>query len=327
MEKRISEKCIHCGQCTRNCLFLEKYGLDLSGFEDRPDLAYRCFLCGVCRRVCPVDIDGRAIGMKGRKQQVADAGGRIPTRDYNIMLAEKRNYKFANYRHARAEQKAVLFPGCNFPSFFPETTKALVSAFGEHGIGTVFDCCGKPVQELGLEEDAQRILRRINEKMKENGVTEIITCCPNCYWFLGDKLDMKVVSIYTKMKELGIGRKITRPRFPMFDPCPDRTSLAFQRDVPYFLDGEIDHEAFRNVQCCGLGGSAGQLEPDLVREMARRIDEEGETLYTCCASCISNFRRLGLLRTEHILPLIMGVTDRYPKGAGSVMNRMKFRMY
>ena len=293
MEKRISEKCIHCGQCTRNCLFLEKYGLDLSGFEDRPDLAYRCFLCGVCRRVCPVDIDGRAIGMKGRKQQVADAGGRIPTRDYNIMLVEKRNYKFANYRHARAEQKAVLFPGCNFPSFFPETTKALVSAFGEHGIGTVFDCCGKPVQELGLEEDAQRILRRINEKMKE----------------------------------LGIGRKITRPRFPMFDPCPDRTSLAFQRDVPYFLDGEIDHEAFRNVQCCGLGGSAGQLEPDLVREMARRVDEEGETLYTCCASCISNFRRLGLLRTEHILPLIMGVTDRYPKGAGSVMNRMKFRMY
>ena len=117
-----------------------------------------------------MDIDGRAIGMKGRKQQVADAGGRIPTRDYNIMLAEKRNYKFANYRHARAEQKAVLFPGCNFPSFFPETTKALVSAFGEHGIGTVFDCCGKPVQELGLEEDAQRILRRINEKMKENGV-------------------------------------------------------------------------------------------------------------------------------------------------------------
>ena len=47
------ENCIHCGLCTRNCSFFEKYDLDLQKFSEHPELAYSCFMCRKCSQVCP----------------------------------------------------------------------------------------------------------------------------------------------------------------------------------------------------------------------------------------------------------------------------------
>lgn len=48
MNKWDLDACIHCGKCTRSCLFLEKYGIDLPVLKEKPELAYHCFLCGTC---------------------------------------------------------------------------------------------------------------------------------------------------------------------------------------------------------------------------------------------------------------------------------------
>ena len=66
-----------------------------------------------------------------------------------MLLKEKKDYIYKNYRNATG--KCILFPGCNFPSFYPKTMKKLVKLLKEHGIGVAYDCCGKPIAELGLE--------------------------------------------------------------------------------------------------------------------------------------------------------------------------------
>ena len=128
------DKCIHCGLCTKNCLFLKKYRIDLEGLSRHPELAHSCFLCGKCKAVCPKKIDGAHIALMMRR-------GHVDTSAYKGLLWEKDPYKFANYRKGRG--KSVLFPGCNFTAFYPKTTKYLERLMAKYGIGTVYDCCGK----------------------------------------------------------------------------------------------------------------------------------------------------------------------------------------
>ena len=37
---------------------------------------------------------------------------------------------------------------------YPKTNTLISKKLAEHGIGTVYECCGKPIAELGMESDA-----------------------------------------------------------------------------------------------------------------------------------------------------------------------------
>ncbi len=320
MKTKVDE-CIHCGLCKKHCLFLEKYNMDLQQFHNTPELAYHCFLCGKCKAVCPKQIDGREIALQNRRAIVENGGGKLPDNSYDGLVLEKSPYKFANYRHAN--KKAVFFTGCNFPSFFPETTDRLVEEFKKHGVGVIYDCCGKPIEELGLTEEAAGIIERINKKLHDAGVEQLIMACPNCYYFLKGRLDVEIISVYEKMKELGIGTPFKKERIPMYYPCPDRKDKKIAEDIGAFLEGEIA-DAFPDVQCCGLGGCAAGKESDLAQAMTNLVKDSAETeLYTYCASCICSFRRRGYEKANHILPLLMGIDEKVPLGKTPILNRAK----
>ena len=198
--------CTHCGVCTENCEFLKKYDLTIGDTEKLSKMAYHCLLCGKCSKVWPQGIDGREAVLQIRRQQVKEAGGRIPEKGYGMLLWEKEDYKFRRYT---GTGKTALFFGCNFPSFYPETTRYLGKLLAEKADAfSVFDCCGKPIAELGLEEKETVILERLNKKLLEAGVREVVMVCPNCYAFLKDKLSVPVISIYEKLQELGLGNRI-----------------------------------------------------------------------------------------------------------------------
>ena len=199
--------CVHCHLCQKNCAFLGKYGIDIGDVCKLEPLAYHCFLCGTCSQVCPKGIDGREIILNIRRRQVRENKGRVKEKGYSMLIKEKKEYLFQNYRNGR--YRSVLFPGCNFPSFYPETTRMLADLLWKKDeVGIIFDCCGKPVAELGMEEDAQKIAERIDHKLQSMQVEELIMVCPNCYAYLKDRLSVKVVMIYDKLRELGIGKEI-----------------------------------------------------------------------------------------------------------------------
>ena len=318
-----TKDCIKCNLCKKHCEFLNKYDMDLDVFSKREDLAYNCFLCGRCKEVCPKDIDGKTIALDMRQAKIKKYNNIKTDKDYSMLLKEKNPYLFSNYKNSN--KKSVLFPGCNFVSFFPKTGKILINELKKYDIGVIFDCCQKPVDELGLKDDADRNLQPLRNKIKEANIEEIIVVCPNCYYFLVDKLDVKIVTIYEKLKELNLGKIINEENLPIYYPCPDREDKLFFNTIKPFIKGEIKN-SFKNTQCCGLGGCASSKENEISTKFAKSVALEGEEkLFTYCASCVGNFKRKGFLNSYHILPLVLNIEEEVPLGMKSLLNRAMFK--
>ena len=144
IHKRV-EECIHCNACKRKCKFLTKYDICIGDSKKLKALAYHCYLCGECTRVCPKGIDGRGIILDYRKAEVREGKYGLKQRGYSGILLEKKNYLFQNHRRAKG-CKTILFPGCNFPAYYPKTLDKLVALLQKEGIEPYYDCCGKPIE-------------------------------------------------------------------------------------------------------------------------------------------------------------------------------------
>lgn len=315
-KKKTAQDCINCGMCRKNCDFLTKYEIDIGDAERLVELAYHCFQCGKCTEVCPIGIDGKQIILDIRKEYAAGHMSELE-KQYKGAFGEKRNYKFRNWKHVNSG--SIFFPGCNFPSLFPKTSDTISKLFAENGIGTVYECCGKPVAELGSVQDEERIINEIKKRLEENHVTEVIMACPNCREFLGDSLGVKVTGVYAKLHELGLGEVINED-VKFFLPCPDREQKKWISEMRPFINGEISF--VEGIQCCGLGGHAGHIEPEISQNFADRFKKmAGGQVYTYCASCTGRFKRNGFDDIDHILTKIMGLNEKADT-AKSYLNRV-----
>ena len=312
------ENCVHCHVCQKNCDFLTRYGIDIGDTDRLKELAYHCFLCGKCTEVCPLHIDGRQTVLDMRRERAATDERTALEKEYKDVLGEKKEYIFRNYRHVTSE--TVFFPGCNFPSMYPKTNKKISEMlYREAGIGTVYDCCGKPVSEIGFKDEEDRIVAGIKSRMESNGVTEIVVACPNCRAFLGDRLGIPVVSIYTKLHELGLGKAVVGDR-QFYVPCPDRIEKQWIEDLKPFVNGEITF--VENCQCCGLGGLAIGKEPEISRGFTDRIVHNSDgSISTYCASCTGRIKRNGFDEISHIITEIMETYEK-PDTGKSYVNRV-----
>lgn len=313
-----ASECVHCHLCQENCVFLKKYGIDIGDTDRLRELAWHCFLCGKCTEVCPAGIDGRGVIMDMRRGLAAEDGGAFVSRKYKRTVSEKQDYLFRNYKHGA--KKRVLFPGCNFPSVYPKTTRALVKLLEERaGIGVIYECCGKPIADLGLEGQEKTIIQELERRLKEHHVEELILLCPNCYAYLKPRLSIRVKNIYELLRELGAGFKAAGGA-RIFRPCPDRENGEWLASIAYFL-GEPCEE-ITEIQCCGLGGCAGAEEPELSRSFAGKLKDIPGTIYTYCGSCAGQLTRNGCRQVCHILPEILGIQEK-PDTVKSLINRMK----
>ena len=171
-------------------------------------------------------------------------------------------------------------------------------------MGVLFDCCGKPVSELGLEEQEGKIIRRLNERLRAADIQEIVMLCPNCYYFLKDKLEIQVLSIYEKLSQLGIGQKV-EGKGGLFLPCPDRKETAvgimlapFLLENPQIIEGTRGAVDWEDV--CRRKGTG--IWPEVWHAMCRGGYEH---VYTYCASCAGNLTRNGGQGVSHLLTEIL----------------------
>ncbi len=299
-------------------MFLSKYQINIKDYSQMPELAFSCFLCGKCRRVCPVDLDGRQLSLDLRRQLIDD-GHNLHKNGYTSVIVEKKNYLFKNYRHAHT--KTVLFPGCNFTAYYPKTTEALSRKFEEDfGISTAYDCCGKPIGELGLKDDEQVIIDRLNQRFDKLGIEEIVVLCPNCYYHLKDRLSVKITTIYEKMTELKMIEQVDMADMTVFPPCPDRTSKEIFGSITDMMP-QNQLNMLEGIQCCGAGGCAAVREPDLAKGLRDQfLSGNHEKIYTYCATCSGMIAKSGA-RVEHIVCKLLSITEEPPKGIASLFNR------
>ena len=189
----------------------------------------------------------------------------------------------------------------------------------------VFDCCGKPVSELGLAEASGQGIEALKTRLKAAGVEELVILCPNCYYFLKPRLtEFRLVNIYDKLKELGLGRKIDAERANIFVPCPDKATHELEKAFLPFIGGEWEN--IPGVQCCGLGGCAAGKEPELAQGFRSRVREQNpENVYAYCASCAGCLRRSGVENVHHVLVEILGTGEESELSMRSIWNRARRR--
>ncbi len=295
--------------------------MDFRDSEKVKDLSFHCMLCNKCTEICPFGIDGRNDILEGRRKFVQEHQGKLA--GYLGIQKEKIDYKFKNYRNAKS---SVLFPGCNYPSLYPETMKKLTNLMQEHDIGVVYDCCGKPVGELGLQREEQVVLEELNRRFRVEGIQEIIVLCPNCFYFLEGKLEVQITTIYKKLQEIGGGTPVVpRDDFHIFPPCPDRKKQNILKDMEVFLPEK--YTMIGEIQCCGLGGVAPVKEKEFPKIMARGMQAYKENkkiqeAYVYCSSCAGSFERNEVEGIYHILNEILGSKER-PDVRLSFLNRVK----
>ena len=324
MQKNEISKCIGCKICTNNCDFLKKYNLTLGDSENLKELAYHCFLCGECSEKCPVGIDGKELILKYREEQVKNNNNRLKAKGYSSLLFEKGDYLFKNYK--KGKHKSVLFPGCNFPSLYPKTMKILSEIMLCNDVGLIFDCCGKPISYLGLDDKADSIIKKIDRKLIDLGVEEIVTLCPNCYHYFKGRLSVDVIGIYEKFAQLGIESKFNLDKADIFIPCPDKKNGEIFNNIKNYMPN-TDFKIIKEIQCCGLGGCAGVYEGEIAKGFTDKLIKRGYTeIYSYCASCAGNFASNGMKKSHHILSVILGV-DEEADINNSLINRIKTKIY
>ena len=291
MIEKTRSKCINCNLCKKNCDFLSKYNINLKEFSYRDDLKNSCFMCGRCKNVCPLDLSGSDIAFEMRKS----------CSDGNFVKLYKENYIFKNYKKNNSE--TLIFLGCNYPGFFPKTVKKLIEEAAKIGADFCIDCCQKPVYELGYEVSFDKM----NRKFVKMGIKELVCVCPNCYYFLKDKLCINVINIYEYLYKNNIGNKIKETP-NVFFPCSDRYNREIFTSIEKFIDKY--NEPFNDIICCGLGGGAKKYEKEIVNKISEKIKlKKSPNIYTYCSSCAGAFNGYGAEGVKNFLSEILGVHE------------------
>ncbi|QCD44048.1 (Fe-S)-binding protein [Campylobacter mucosalis] len=303
--KNSPDTCIECSSCTKHCDFLTKHQISLKDFATTPKLADGCNACEQCYNVCPKDISGADIVYDHRYKQNPSG---------YLVKFQKQNYIFANNSDKKCDD--LIYFGCNFPGFYPKTTKHICENLCDKTTDFSIDCCGKPLFMSGVS--IEKSLEHTKNLLKSKGIKRLITACPNCYHFLKPRLDIEVVSIYVKLKELNLLGEIKDEAHTFF-PCNERNIREIFND---FKDNVPNYkESFLDVNCCGASGG----DDDMKKAYPSQIKAKNKpNLYVYCATCGGTFNKNGIKNIRHFTSEFLGVCESPSPNFLTNVLKMKF---
>lgn len=312
--------CDHCGECTRVCPMLARHKIDLTGMVKAPLLAWHCFLCGTCTRKCPAGVDGVALSQALRDQYVRQHSGRMarPGHSRTIWFAK---HAPITVRFAREGENLLL--DSDFCSAFPQTAFALAKFALTNGLGLVVADSGARLSVLGMEEEAKKSTERLRGALKSNRVSRLVTISPSTHAYLQKQEGFDVETIYEFFGRVKPEASVSGSEYALFTPCMDRSHEVFALGLAQFMSSEPMR--LDNVPCCGAGGEASVLEPDLAAQMKKAVREAGRPVITTCTECAAALADAGC-SVYHALTLLMGVDEHPVTGVSSVKAGVKFYM-
>jgi len=320
--KEMSEECIECKLCVKQCAFLQKYGTpkQIADNYNEPvgllhqTMSYECSLCSLCTAVCPVDIDPQKLFLELRKhvtvQNIPDFSLQKPLLDFEKRGTSKR-YSFYGLPQGC---DTVLFPGCALAGTRAHRVEKLYKHLQKRysALGIVLDCCTKPSHDLGRTDYFQAMFGEMLNYLKEHDVKNILVACPSCYAVFrkyGKALNTRTVYEVLEQDDCQpVERRDTTP-VTVQDSCVARFETNMQESVRNLIRARgIEFEEMKSsgkkTLCCGEGGGAYFVAPDLAGQWMQKRQEQaqGRRIITYCAGC-ANF--LGkVAETAHVLDLI-----------------------
>jgi uncharacterized membrane protein YdjX (TVP38/TMEM64 family)/Fe-S oxidoreductase len=343
----VSEKCINCKLCQKECEFLRRYGKpkEIADSYDPADnrhqgMPFECSLCQLCAAVCPVKINPADMFLEMRKETVLRGNGNYA--EHNGILGYEKRGTSKKYTFYSIPEgcNAIFFPGCTLPGTRPEKVLKLFKHIKRTSpsLGIVLDCCLKPSHDLGRENYFHAMFQEMINYLVEHGVQKVIVACPNCYKvFRKYGGELSVSTVYEFMAQHGVPQTANiNGAISVHDPC----ALRFEESVHSAVRElalrkglsveEMPHSGVKTI-CCGEGGSVGCLSPELSKNwgLLRKKETNGNRIITYCAGCAHFLSSLA--PTSHILDLLfepektMTGNVKVSKAPFTYLNRLKLK--
>ena len=190
-----------------------------------------CSQCGLCKEVCPEEIDLGGLILEGRKSMHRQK--KAPWVFHDFWL---RDMDFANSDPAAlvmtpaaangtedkpAECEYAFFPGCQLGASDPELVK---QAYGylirkRPDTGLILRCCGAPAEWSGDEEKFNSETKEIRRQWESMGKPKLVLACPTCEKkFKTYMTDIPVMSLYEIIADWGL--ETSDPADPGRGPLP-----------------------------------------------------------------------------------------------------------
>jgi Fe-S oxidoreductase len=345
--RAISEKCINCRLCQEECSFLREYGKPkaIADAYDPSDkahqaLPFKCSLCQLCAAVCPKDIDPAKMFLEMRREAVDQ--GNVTYPGHSRVLDYERRGTARRYTYYALPEACdtIFFPGCSLAGTRPDTTLRVYELMRKDipTLGIVLDCCTKPSHDLGRDHHFAAMFDEMKNYLAENGVRKIIVACPSCYSIFANYApELSIETVYERFAGNGFPKtKRVNGAVTIHDPCATRFEEAVHSSVRYLVTKQglnvtdMPHHG-KKALCCGEGGVAGCLAPDLPRNWraVRKRETNGGRIVTYCAGCANLLGQT--VPTSHILDLLfepeatMADTVKVSKAPLTYLNRIKLK--
>ncbi len=329
-------RCLQCEcmECVKVCEYLKEYGsypgkyvrdvYNNMSIIMRQRTANKfintCTICGLCKEVCPTDLDMGEVILDARRTMVTTK--KMPTSAHDFAL---RDMEFSN-----GERFAVtlppsdgsvcqyaFFPGCQLAASNPEYIPLIFDDLSQllPGVGVILRCCGAPADWSGEEAVFTASAEVFRSEWELLGKPKLVLACSSCHQTIQKILpDVEMIPLWKILlsKSLnGIQVNNKGKRFAIHDPCTSRYKNDWQESVRALLIKigvhSVELEMSRErTECCGYGGVAWLANPDMVHKIIqRRINEDSADYLTYCVMCRDLFAAEGK-PAVHLLDLLYG---------------------
>jgi Fe-S oxidoreductase len=319
--QEMSEECIECKLCVKECAFLKKYGTPKNIADNwsvqgniSKEMPFECSLCSLCTAVCPVDIDPRKMFIEMRRH-ITESGEADFTKQKLLLNFEKRGVsKRYSFYGLPDGCDTVFFPGCALAGSRSKRVMQLYEHLQKsfHGLGIVLDCCTKPSHDLGRTKFFNAMFFEMHGYLMEQGIKNILVACPSCFAvfnkYAKGLFTQSVYDILAQEKWLP-GADFSHDCVTIQDSCVARYEENIQDSVRNLIRAqgvqleEMKHHGGKTL-CCGEGGGACFVSPDLAGQWGeiRRTERNDRRIITYCAGCANFLGKIG--PTAHLLDLV-----------------------
>ena len=151
-------------------------------------------------------------------------------------------------------------------------------------------------------------------------MSRLVTISPSTHAYL-KKHGFDVETIYEFFGRMKPETVINGGDYALFTPCMDRSHEVFALGLARFVSPEPMR--LDNIPCCGAGGEASVLEPQLAAQMKKAVRECGRPVITTCTECAAALAGAGC-NVYHSLTLLMGLDEHPAIGVSSMKALVKF---
>ena len=156
--------------------------------------------------------------------------------------------------------------------------------------------------------------------MEEKEVTGLYAISPVTQAWLISR-GIAVEPVYVALREL-LHQPMSLAPYHVMIPCADRGREVFGKSLQPLLTGEY---RVIDIPCCGGGGEAAVLEPQLAAALKRAVKSvlrNGERVLSYSTHCAESLSRAGV-PTDHALSALFGLRERPRAGLAQVSSLVK----